>query len=211
MKDTTSALEPVPGGAIENSSDEADILSDQDQTFASSDLKADKMGGAGRLSQDLEDEPADFMRGEVDVVEQMNRTRNAMDTVLSGHHNLDEPDVSTGGLDAVFERPDGVMIAARDREAVPENGNEITLPVEQLDDIADENSLSLAELGETSLEAARASGYFGDEAAGPQMANDEALGKSAQSGGRGHRTGSFTDLGAGRSASTRIREHRTHR
>lgn len=62
-------------GAVENAADEADILSDQDETQLLS--PSDEDPNLGSDGTEL-DEPADFARGEVDVKEQMDRTMAAM-------------------------------------------------------------------------------------------------------------------------------------
>ncbi len=175
-----NGLIPILAGEIvENSKDEADILADRDETFAHMNLHDNSVGSVGRVAFDLEDEPGDFIRGEVDVAAQMARTMRSAESTQSSHHNMDPPDVSTGGLDDLVE--------------IPETDDELILPVDTLDDIADENSLSLADLGETSLEAAHASGYFGTESGETEYAEEDLS----------SHTGAYTDLGAGRSATTK--------
>jgi hypothetical protein len=63
-------MQPEITDPAENERDEADIIADQDQTLVE-DADDKNMGADGtRLS---ESEPADFVRGEIDVKEQMDR------------------------------------------------------------------------------------------------------------------------------------------
>ena len=73
------ANEP-PTLGVENAADEADILSDQDETHMT-DLSANDPN-IGSDGTELH-EPADFARGEIDVKEQMDRTMAKMD---AGNH-----------------------------------------------------------------------------------------------------------------------------
>lgn len=69
----------------ENARDEAIIIGDQDQTVSDdANLNNASMGQAYRIAKSLEEEPADFVRGEVDVKEQMDRTARAMNRVFRG-------------------------------------------------------------------------------------------------------------------------------
>src|SRR4051812_29839701 len=71
----------VVGEGAENAEDEISILADQDQV-RSPDLdhpEVEDQARQGILS--LEDEPVEFIRGEVDVVEQINRTERAQSWV----------------------------------------------------------------------------------------------------------------------------------
>jgi hypothetical protein len=70
----------------ENVRDENMIISDQDQTESGDPgLHDDNLGQDEQFANSLEDEPGDFVRGEVDVVEQMKRATRAMDDVIQGH------------------------------------------------------------------------------------------------------------------------------
>lgn len=84
-----------PGGnkePIENHDDESQILADQDLTNENDITELDEnLGAKSHSLDDLEKEPADFMRGEVDVKEQMERTTRAMDSVI--HKREIKPDV----------------------------------------------------------------------------------------------------------------------
>ena len=82
------ASEPPTLAATENSADEADILSDQDETHMT-DLSANDPN-IGSDGTEL-NEPADFARGEIDVKEQMDRTMARMD---AGHHRPRDPKIS---------------------------------------------------------------------------------------------------------------------
>ena len=70
---------------LENPRDEAMILGDQDQTSEDSQILDENMGLDAQSANSLEEEPAEFVRGEVDVVEQMKRTSRAMDDIIHGH------------------------------------------------------------------------------------------------------------------------------
>lgn len=87
-------------------------------------------------------------------------------------------------------------------ETPEEARDEVLLPADELDDIAGEETMSLGELGgEASLEAARASGYTEDmDRPGSSLDRETPH--------RGHETGAYTDIGAGRSGSTRSPEER---
>lgn len=71
----------VEGQASENPADEAKILADQDETEAR--LKRGVAELEERAPQQLGGDSEEFVRGEVDVVEQMDRrTRQAEDTLV---------------------------------------------------------------------------------------------------------------------------------
>jgi hypothetical protein len=68
--------------AVENHDDESQILTDQDLTNESDITVLDENLGAKSKSLDtLENEPAEFMRGEIDVSEQMTRTIRAQEAL----------------------------------------------------------------------------------------------------------------------------------
>ncbi|MNJ98494.1 hypothetical protein D3C87_162600 [compost metagenome] len=109
---------PVPeftqyskGQPTENSMDEAEILGDQDQTTPpkrNRRRRDDENMGAKSLSYDsLEDEPGDFMRGEIDVKEQMDRAADAMDASLKGLQNQGAEDSPQTELGASFKYTPG--------------------------------------------------------------------------------------------------------
>ena len=76
-------MSPGARSAYENHDDESQRLADQDSTNEADITALDENLGAKSNSLDeLENEPADFMRGEVDVTEQMERTTRAMDAVI---------------------------------------------------------------------------------------------------------------------------------
>lgn len=70
--------------ASENHDDESQILTDQDLTNEGDITALDENLGARSNSLDtLEDDPADFLRGDIDVTEQMARASKAMQAVAS--------------------------------------------------------------------------------------------------------------------------------
>jgi hypothetical protein len=76
-------MNPGQKTAEENHEDESQIIADQDITNESDITELDENLGAKTNSlDDLENEPADFLRGEVDVTEQMARTARAMDYII---------------------------------------------------------------------------------------------------------------------------------
>ena len=97
--DVPGFAQQVPGGADENMNDESDILSDQDQTEKMELLSEDETMGARSNSLDtLEDEPEDFMEGEIDVKTQMDRTAAGLQA------SIDNPRSELG---AAFENTPG--------------------------------------------------------------------------------------------------------
>lgn len=92
----------------ENKRDESGILTDQDQTNFDDALTRDEnMGAISNSLESLEDEPADFMRGEVDVVEQMNRAADAMEASVLGHPSQADEDSPRTDLGASFKDTPG--------------------------------------------------------------------------------------------------------
>lgn len=73
------ATETPTLGAVENAADEANILSDQDETNLADPSANDPNIGSDGTELD---EPGEFARGEIDVKEQMDRTMAAMDANL---------------------------------------------------------------------------------------------------------------------------------
>ncbi len=70
-------------GTFQSRDDEAQIIADQDMTREGNIMDLDENMGAKTNSLDqLEDEPNDFLSGEVDVKEQMDRTTKAMDYAI---------------------------------------------------------------------------------------------------------------------------------
>src|SRR5207253_2907059 len=78
---------PVRGGASEDDDDEADILSDQDLTQKLNRLDDENLGAKSNSLDELEMEPEDFVEGELDVKEQMDRAADAMDSSIRGLQN----------------------------------------------------------------------------------------------------------------------------
>ncbi len=93
----------------ENPGDESDILTDQDQTFPNtpSQEQDDKMGAITQNLNTLEDEPGDFMRGEIDVKEQMDRAADALDVSIHGYERQADEDSPRGDLGASFQATPG--------------------------------------------------------------------------------------------------------
>lgn len=93
---------------FENKRDESDILADQDQTVPADRLTQDENMGAKSTTLDtLEDEPGDFMRGEVDVKTQMDRAADAVDSSLRGLSNQADEDSPRTELGAAFKDTPG--------------------------------------------------------------------------------------------------------
>jgi hypothetical protein len=91
MTHTPKFSQVLPGEATENSGDEEKILGDQDQTLNEKTLgNLDENMGAKSYSLDTaEDEPGDFMRGEIDVKTQMDRAAREMDAAVRGRRGPD--------------------------------------------------------------------------------------------------------------------------
>jgi len=99
---------PVPGEAQETPGEEAQILGDQDATAQFDNLTRDEnMGAPSYALEPLEDEPSDFMRGEVDVKEQMDRAADAMDISIHGYESQAYEDSPRGDLGASFRDTPG--------------------------------------------------------------------------------------------------------
>jgi hypothetical protein len=73
--------EIFPETDVENSEDEASIMADKDETL---DGRTDLERGPNRLSRSVEDEPEDFIEGDVDVKTQMDRTERQLRAHLDG-------------------------------------------------------------------------------------------------------------------------------
>jgi hypothetical protein len=96
------------GEADENSNDESDILSDQDLTSKIDLLEDDENLGAHSRSLDaLEDEPDEFLEGEIDVKEQMDRAAEAMESSIFGYQNQGTEDSPRTELGAAFRDTPG--------------------------------------------------------------------------------------------------------
>lgn len=67
---------------FENERDEADIMADKDQTLDP--LSFEREERQTRLANNLEDEPEDFIEGEVDVKRQMDRTERLQRSAFDG-------------------------------------------------------------------------------------------------------------------------------
>lgn len=95
------------GEADENTEDEKEILGDQDLT-EKIDLSDDENMGAHSNSLDsLEEEPEDFLEGEVDVKEQMDRAADAMEASIFGYQNQGTEDSPRTELGAAFKYTPG--------------------------------------------------------------------------------------------------------
>ncbi|MES3037386.1 MAG: hypothetical protein V4736_05705 [Bdellovibrionota bacterium] len=94
--------------ATENAEDEAEILGDQDVTLRADNLSDDEnMGAPSNSLEAMENEPADFMRGELDVKEQMDRAAVYMDASIHGHAGVDDEDDPTTELGSAFKNTPG--------------------------------------------------------------------------------------------------------
>ena len=80
------------GEASENEFDEQLIINDQDETTIEGDINnLDENMGAKTFSLDpVEDEPEDFMQGELDVKQQMDRTAREIDASVHGRRGPDQ-------------------------------------------------------------------------------------------------------------------------
>lgn len=99
-----------PGETRENRIDENSILSDKDNTGPTT-IKdtVKRFNMTDTALEPLEDLPADFMRGEVDVKEQMDLAASAMDSSLRGLQSQADEDSPRGELGASFrDTPGGV-------------------------------------------------------------------------------------------------------
>ncbi|MFN8789894.1 MAG: hypothetical protein ACK5Y2_00385 [Bdellovibrionales bacterium] len=69
--------------SVESRRDESQIITDQDMTNEGDITALDEnMGAMTNSLEQIEDEPAEFVRGEIDVVEQMKRTTRAMEDTI---------------------------------------------------------------------------------------------------------------------------------
>ena len=91
--------------ASENERDESNIVTDQDQSAQG--VPDENMGARSRTLDSLEEEPDDFIRGEIDVKEQMDRAADAMDTSLRGLQNQGTEDSPRTELGASFKHTPG--------------------------------------------------------------------------------------------------------
>jgi hypothetical protein len=104
----------VASTAYENGKDSEEILEDQDQTNFEDKLTRDENMGAKSYTLDtLEDEPADFARGEVDVKAQMDRAERKHDNAIFGYESLDDEGGPEGGLEEVIEKTEQALSRAR--------------------------------------------------------------------------------------------------
>jgi hypothetical protein len=105
---TPGFTESAGAEIFENKKDEADILADQDQTVPSDPLTQDENMGAKSMTLDAsEEEPGDFMRGEVDVKEQMDRAADAIDSSIRGLSNQADEDSPRTEIGAAFRDTPG--------------------------------------------------------------------------------------------------------
>lgn len=102
--------QPTKGDAIENKMDENSILVDKDQTEpANIKSTVERFNLTDTAFEPLEDLPGDFMRGEVDVKDQMDLAASAMDSSLRGLQNQSDEDSPRGELGASFrDTPGGI-------------------------------------------------------------------------------------------------------
>lgn len=94
--------------ATENIRDESQILADQDQTMKHDLAKLDEnMGAMSNSLEAIENEPEDFMNGEIDVKEQMDRARQAMAYSIHGVQEARSEDDPQSELNASFKNTPG--------------------------------------------------------------------------------------------------------
>lgn len=94
--------------ATENLRDEDEIINDQDLTRKQNLLRDDEnMGAKSRSLDTLEDEPDEFIRGDLDVKEQMDRTTDAFDASIFGYQSQAYEDSPSGELNASFRNTPG--------------------------------------------------------------------------------------------------------
>lgn len=86
----------MPFEPVENQRDETQILKDQDMTLERDISDIDETMGAKSTSlDDIENGPEEFIQGEIDVKEQMDRTTRAMEAAIErssgkrSHEKLD--------------------------------------------------------------------------------------------------------------------------
>ncbi|MGZ3770095.1 MAG: hypothetical protein ACXVCP_13925 [Bdellovibrio sp.] len=111
MADPRERPTPIPeftqtkeGEPSENFYDEQEILEDQDVTNKSNTRTDDEnMGAKSRSYEPLEDEPGDFMRGEIDVKTQMDRAADALDASIHGYQNQGAEDSPKTELGASYK------------------------------------------------------------------------------------------------------------
>lgn len=97
----------VRGGASEDKDDESDILSDQDLTEKISQADDENLGAKSNSLDELEEEPKDFIEGEIDVKEQMDRAADALDSSIRGLQNQGYEDSPRSELGAAFRNTPG--------------------------------------------------------------------------------------------------------
>ncbi|HEY8270960.1 MAG TPA: hypothetical protein VIG33_08725 [Pseudobdellovibrionaceae bacterium] len=97
----------IRGEALENEADEADILGDQDLTEKMDQSDDENLGAKSKSLDILEEEPEDFLAGEVDVKEQMDRAANAMEASIQGLQNRAYEDSPQTELGAAFRNTPG--------------------------------------------------------------------------------------------------------
>lgn len=169
-----------------NDDDQFAIISDQEETLEEREPRL--LRGAGPASLDLEDQPGEFVRGDIDLKTQMDRTLRATRASAQGHRDLDDSSETTpGGLEEVAASTDRAIghLSRRKSVAPPEDTPSSMREVDEsidADQIASELSLAAEQMNEgDSTEQEEAEPLEGDE------------------------TGALTDVGAGRSSV--IRHH----
>jgi hypothetical protein len=89
--DTDRIIPSSSASATESSEDEIEIMMDQDRTSS--------MGKRAANLLDVENEPAEFIRGDVDVKTQMDRTTRTMRLQLEGVRDNTLPGLQTHGIE----------------------------------------------------------------------------------------------------------------
>jgi hypothetical protein len=114
------------GEATNNHVDENEILIDKDET-SKVDVKNLKraMKNTDRAFDTLEDLPSDFIRGEVDVLEQMNIAADALDSSLRGLPDRGSEDSPRGELGSSFKNTPGGLeeVEAKTDEYLASHGH----------------------------------------------------------------------------------------
>lgn len=108
------------GEASENERDEAGILSDQDITEKFTNSLDENLGAKTNSLDSLEEEPDQFLTGEIDVKEQMDRAADAMDASIHGYQNQAYEDSPVRELGASFKDTPGGLdeVAMKTDEAL---------------------------------------------------------------------------------------------
>jgi hypothetical protein len=103
--DTDAIIPSRSDSATESSDDEIEIMMDQDQTSS--------MGRSAPNLLDVENEPMDFIRGDVDVKTQMDRTTQNMKLQIQGVRDNSHPGLQTHGIEEAAAATDRDLAMSR--------------------------------------------------------------------------------------------------